>query len=258
MTDPILRVGDLHIGVRSDDSVHEVVHGVSFQLAAGEILGIVGESGSGKSLTLRAMCDLLPDGVVRTAGTVEVMLPAESRRSGGGSYLGRGMAMVFQEPMTSLNPTMRIRDLVTIGPRSAGLMNKKQARARSLDLLREVGVPDPERRLKAWPHEMSGGLRQRIMIAMALATEPSILLCDEPTTALDVSVQDQILRLLVSLRMSRELAIVLITHDLAVVSQVCDRVLVMRDGRVIETGATQDILRSPKDPYTRSLIEAVS
>jgi len=258
VTESILRVGDLRVGVRSGDSVHDVVHGVNFDLAPGEILGIVGESGSGKSLTLRAVSDLLPVGVVRTGGTVEVMLPGEERRSSGHGYLGRGMAMVFQEPMASLNPTMRIRDLVTIGPRSKGVMNNKEAHARSLELLREVGVPDPERRMRAWPHELSGGLRQRIMIAMALATEPKILLCDEPTTALDVSVQDQILRLLVSMRVSRGLAIVLVTHDLAVVSQVCDRVLVMRHGHVVESGETQDILHSPKDSYTRSLIEAVS
>lgn len=258
MTNSLLRVDDLRVAVRSRGSLGDVVHGVSFELAQGEILGIVGESGSGKSLTLRAVCDLLPEGVERTGGSVDVHLPRTSTGSTAQGYLGRGMAMVFQEPMTSLNPTMRIGDLVTIGPRSAGTMTKAQARERSLELLRDVGVPDPERRIKSWPHELSGGLRQRVMIAMALATEPSILLCDEPTTALDVSVQDQILRVLMSMTSTRGLSMILVTHDLAVVSQMCDRVLVMKSGLVVESGTTADILHSPKQDYTKTLIEAVS
>jgi ABC-type dipeptide/oligopeptide/nickel transport system ATPase component len=153
---------------------------------------------------------------------------------------------------------MRVGDLITVGPRSTGRLTRRDARARALSLLKEVGIPDPERRLDAWPHELSGGLRQRVMIAMALATNPRILLCDEPTTALDVSVQDQILRLLASLKESHDLSVVLVTHDLAVVGQVCDRVVVMRAGRVVESGSTDEILRSPTQPYTRQLLEAAS
>jgi ABC-type dipeptide/oligopeptide/nickel transport system ATPase component len=164
--------------------------------------------------------------------------------------------MVFQEPMTSLNPTMRIGDLVTIGPRTLRGLSRKEARGRSLELMREVGIPDAERRMRAWPHELSGGLRQRVMIAMALATDPKILLCDEPTTALDVSVQDQILRLLMQLKENRGLSMVLVTHDLGVVSQVCDRVMVMENGLIVESGSTNEILNSPRHDYTRSLIEA--
>ncbi|MEY4173314.1 MAG: hypothetical protein RI900_479 [Actinomycetota bacterium] len=254
----VLEVRGLSVQATGRAAGTTLVHGIDWHLEAGETLGIVGESGSGKSLTLRAVAGLLPDGVRQSGGTVRTDLDGGGLRDAGRAALGNGVAMVFQEPMTSLNPTMRIGDLVTIGPRSAGRLGKAQARERSLQLLREVGVPDPERRLTAWPHELSGGLRQRVMIAMALATEPRILLCDEPTTALDVSVQDQVLRLLLSLQQSHSLSLVLVTHDLAVVGQMCDRVLVMNHGRIVESGPTTQVLHDPQHAYTRQLLEAAS
>jgi ABC-type dipeptide/oligopeptide/nickel transport system ATPase component len=254
----VLSVDDLSIGTLQQGVSAPLVHAVSWELRSGETLGLVGESGSGKSLTLRAVAGLLPTGVETLGGAITVDLDGKGLRQPERSPLGRGMAMVFQEPMTSLNPTMRVGDLITVGPRSTGRLTRRDARERALSLLKEVGIPDPDRRLDSWPHELSGGLRQRVMIAMALATNPRILLCDEPTTALDVSVQDQILRLLASLKESHHLSVVLVTHDLAVVGQVCDRVVVMRAGRVVESGSTDEILRSPTQPYTRQLLEAAS
>jgi ABC-type dipeptide/oligopeptide/nickel transport system ATPase component len=254
----VLSVDDLSIGTVPHGAAAPLVHAVSWELRSGETLGLVGESGSGKSLTLRAVAGLLPPGVETLGGAVSVDVDGEGLRQPELAPLGRGMAMVFQEPMTSLNPTMRVGDLITVGPRSTGRLTRRDARARALSLLKEVGIPDPDRRLDAWPHELSGGLRQRVMIAMALATNPRILLCDEPTTALDVSVQDQILRLLASLKESHDLSVVLVTHDLAVVGQVCDRVVVMQAGRVVESGSTDEILRSPTQPYTRQLLDAAS
>jgi ABC-type dipeptide/oligopeptide/nickel transport system ATPase component len=254
----VLSVDDLSIGTVQHGPAAPLVHGVTWELQSGETLGLVGESGSGKSLTLRAVAGLPPPGVVTLGGTIAVDVDGQGLRQPERSPLGRGMAMVFQEPMTSLNPTMRVGDLITVGPRSTGRLQRRDSRARALSLLTEVGIPDPERRLDAWPHELSGGLRQRVMIAMALATDPRILLCDEPTTALDVSVQDQILRLLASLKESHHLSVVLVTHDLAVVGQVCDRVVVMQAGRVVESGPTDEILQSPTQPYTRQLLEAAS
>lgn len=251
---PVLSVRNLRVA--ASDATRELVHGVDFDVFSGETVGLVGESGSGKSLTLRSICGLLPEGVVRSGGVVAADLEGSGEIQDGADVRGRGIAMVFQEPMTSLNPTMRIGDLVTIGPRTLRGLSRHEARRRSLELMIEVGIPDAERRLRAWPHELSGGLRQRVMIAMALATDPRILLCDEPTTALDVSVQDQILRLLVRLKEKRGLAMILVTHDLGVVSQVCDRVMVMEDGRVVESGSTSEILRDPRHDYTRRLIEA--
>ena len=251
---PVLSVRDLRVAL--SEARRELVHGIDFDVFAGETVGLVGESGSGKSLTLRSICGLLPDGIVRSGGAVAVDVDGSGEVRDGADLRGRGLAMVFQEPMSSLNPTMRIGDLVTIGPRTLRGLSRKEARSRSLELMREVGIPDAERRMRAWPHELSGGLRQRVMIAMALATDPKILLCDEPTTALDVSVQDQILRLLMQLKENRGLSMVLVTHDLGVVSQVCDRVMVMENGLIVESGSTSEILNSPRHDYTRSLIEA--
>jgi ABC-type glutathione transport system ATPase component len=251
---PVLSVRDLRVAL--SEARRELVHGIDFDVFTGETVGLVGESGSGKSLTLRSICGLLPDGIVRSGGAVAVDVDGSGEVRDGADLRGRGLAMVFQEPMSSLNPTMRIGDLVTIGPRTLRGLSRREARSRSLELMREVGIPDAERRMRAWPHELSGGLRQRVMIAMALATDPKILLCDEPTTALDVSVQDQILRLLMQLKENRGLSMVLVTHDLAVVSQVCDRVMVMENGLIVESGSTNEILNSPRHDYTRSLIEA--
>lgn len=217
------------------------VKGVSLSVRPGECLGIVGESGSGKSLTLRAVADVLPRGVERVGGTV--------------SLAGRS-AMVFQEPMTTLNPTMRVGDFIAEGPRSRGV-SKAEASRRAVDLLTEVGVPDPAVRARAWPHQLSGGLRQRVMIAAALAVEPAVLLCDEPTTALDTTVQAQLLALIDRLRVEHGMSVVFVSHNLAVVSRVAQRVMVMYGGRVVEQGPTQEILHRPKHPYTQSLIATI-
>jgi oligopeptide/dipeptide ABC transporter ATP-binding protein len=214
-----------------------VVENVSFSVAAGRCLGIVGESGSGKSMTMRGILGIAPAHVV------------------GGSVSAGTMAMVFQDSMSALNPSMRVGDLVAEGLRAGGTP-KKQARAQALELLSEVGIPDPRRRSLSWPHQLSGGLRQRVMIAMALSVQPQVLLCDEPTTALDVTIQDQVLSLLERLRTERHLALVFVSHDLAVISRIADDIAVMYSGSFLETGPTAEVIASPRHPYTRSLLEA--
>jgi len=253
MSTPLLTVEGLRVHLTLGGRQITPVDGVSFTVGRGEALGIVGESGSGKSLTLRSILGLLPpggqiEGDLRFTpgdGTQEAMIPEEVR--------GHGVAMIFQEPMTALNPTMRVGDLIAEGARGRGLSGAAAAR-RAIELLRSAGVPDPERRARSWPHELSGGLRQRVMIAVALSTEPELLLCDEPTTALDVTIQDQILGLLARLRAELGMAIVLVTHDLAVIAEVCDSVAVMYAGRIVEFGSVDDVLESPSHPYTAALI----
>lgn len=215
-----------------------VVDGVSFSVEAGRCLGIVGESGSGKSMTLRAVLGIPP--ARRIAGTVRTTRAA----------------MIFQEPATALNPTMRVGHLVAEGLRARGA-RRDAARKRALALLREVGMPDPERRMRSWPHELSGGLRQRVMIAMALSVEPDVLLCDEPTTALDVTIEDQVLVLLERLRDERGLGLVFVSHDLAVVARMADRIAVMYAGRIIEESTTAEVIRFTRHPYTRALLNAL-
>ena len=253
MTRTVLDVRDLHVSLRSGERTVTPVDGVSFDVRAGESLGIVGESGSGKSLTLKAVLGLLPRGG-STAGSVSYSFADGPTGVDADRVRGRGAAMVFQEPMTALNPTMRVGDLIAEAVRMTGSRRPGVIRQRVHELMAGVGIPDPERRARMWPHELSGGLRQRVMIAAALATEPEVLLCDEPTTALDVTIQAQILRLLRDLRRERELAMVFVSHDLAVVAEVCDRVAVMYAGRIVETGAVADVLRAPQHPYTAALL----
>lgn len=217
------------------------VKDVSFSVREGECVGVVGESGSGKSLTLRAIAGVLPAGVRVAAGRYSVQ--------------GRS-AMVFQEPMTTLNPTMRVGEFIAEGPRARGV-KKTDALRRSVELLAEVGVPDPEVRARAWPHQLSGGLRQRVMIAAALAVDPAVLLCDEPTTALDTTVQAQLLALIDRLRTERGMSVMFVSHNLAVVSRIAERVLVMYAGRIVEEGLTSEILHRPKHPYTKALIGTI-
>lgn len=219
-----------------------VVEDVSFALGRGEALGIVGESGSGKSLTLRSIIGLLPPGIHRVSGEITVQ--------------GR-VGMVFQDPQTALDPLAMVGAQVAEVVRYARGVRRAAARERALDLMRQVQMPDPERRFRAYPHQLSGGQRQRIVIAMALATDPEILLCDEPTTALDVTVQRQILLLLERLRTELSLAMIFVSHDLAVVEQVSSWLLVMEQGRVVERGATADVIAHPEHPYTRRLLESV-
>ncbi|WP_030455793.1 ABC transporter ATP-binding protein [Herbidospora cretacea] len=257
MTTPLLRITDLVLESGPASAPLRPVSHVGFEVAHGEAFGLVGESGSGKSLTLRAVTGLLPEGVRQVGGTLELERDGTLRPYRFAEARGRGIGMVFQEPMTALNPTMRIGDLVTAGPRARYGWSRRTARRRAVDLLAEVGMPDPEAQARMWPHQLSGGLRQRVMIAMALATEPSVLLCDEPTTALDVAVQDQILRLLHRIRTERGLSIVFVTHDLGVVRRLCDRVAVMYAGQVVETGRVDEVFTRPTHPYSAGLLRSM-
>jgi oligopeptide/dipeptide ABC transporter ATP-binding protein len=253
---PILSVRDLRVEIPTPRGVVKAVDGVDLDVPRGEALGLVGESGCGKSMTLRAILGLLPGKAHIAGGEINFDGSALSPKSLSG-LRGDQIGMVFQEPMTALNPVMRVGEQIAEGPRVRLGKSASDARARALDLLRLVGIPDPERRYRAFPHELSGGLRQRIVIAIALACEPQLLLCDEPTTALDVTIQDQILHLLARLRAETGVSLVLVTHDLAVVAQTCERVAVMYAARIVETGTVAEVFGAPKHPYTRALLRSV-
>jgi oligopeptide/dipeptide ABC transporter ATP-binding protein len=269
MNRPLLSVDNLSVRLTHSGRTVTPVDAVSFSLAAGEALGIVGESGSGKSLTLRAVLGLLPpggeiDGSIcfdrtgartQTRNTAGVLASTASpERTGPDGARRPGIGMIFQEPMTALNPTMRVGDLIAEGARNRAGLSRRAARQRAVELLSAAGVPEPDRRARMWPHQLSGGLRQRVMIAAALSTDPALLLCDEPTTALDVTIQDQILALLTRLRHDLAMAILFVSHDLAVVAEVCDRIAVMYAGRIVETGTVDDVLTRPRHPYTAALL----
>ena len=235
-----------------------LVDNVSFTLEAGEMLGLVGESGSGKTVTCRALMRLLPGDGLRISGGEVVLdgrdiLPlSEGQMS---AVRGREIGMIFQNPTSHLNPVMTIGEQIAESRRLHFAANRRQAREDALALLRQVGIPDPQNRLNSYPHEFSGGMRQRAMIAVALAPEPRLLIADEPTTALDVTVQMQLLRLLSDLRAELGLAVIMITHDLGVVAQTCDRIAVMYGGRLCEVGDKREVLAGPLHPYTRGLID---
>ena len=257
MTTPLLDVRELRVRLPVGAATITPVDGVDLSVRRGEILGLAGESGSGKSLTLRSILGLLPPGA-QVEGNL--LLSLDGRRAAPfrpEDLRGHGIAMIFQEPMTALNPTMRVGDLIAEAPRIHHGLNRATAKTRAVQLMRSVGIPDPQRRARMWPHQLSGGLRQRVMIATALSTEPQLLLCDEPTTALDVTIQDQILGLLEQLRHDRGTAIILVTHDLAVIGEVCDRVAIMYAGRVVETGRVEDVFNQPRHPYTAALLASV-
>src|SRR5437667_1098438 len=235
------------------------VDGVSFDLTAGKILCIVGESGSGKSMCAHALMGLLPDTLIAEAGEISfggqnlLMLDQDSWLG----LRGRRVAMVFQEPMTALNPLMRIGDQIAEMFEAHGLLTPKERRQKAVSLLREVGLPDPERSVRAYPHQLSGGQRQRAMIAMALALEPAVLVADEPTTALDVTTQAQILKLIRDLQRRRNMAVMFITHDFGVVAEIADRVVVLQHGKVVEQGTADEVRLRAQHPYTRALLAAV-
>jgi len=252
----ILSVRDLRVEIPTPRGVVKAVDGVSLDVPRGGALGLVGESGCGKTMTLRAILGLLPGRARIAGGEIVFDGTALSPRSLG-RLRGESIGMVFQEPMTALNPVMRVGEQIAEGPRVRLGQSAGQSRERALELLRLVGIPDPERRYRAFPHELSGGLRQRIVIAIALASNPKLLLCDEPTTALDVTIQDQILHLLSRLRAEMGLSQVLVTHDLAVVAQTCERVAVMYAARIVETGTVAEVFGSPRHPYTRALLRSV-
>ncbi len=256
-TPPLMEIDDLKVDFQLPDGAVPAVKGVSFTLNKGETLALVGESGSGKSVTSTAILRLLPElaeikGAIRLRG--EDLLSASTRRMR--ELRGNRIATVFQEPMTSLNPLHRIgRQIIEVLALHRDLKGRA-ARHKALELLEQVGIPEPARRIDSYPHELSGGQRQRVMIAIALACEPDLLIADEPTTALDVTVQAQILRLLKSLQQRYGMAILFITHDLSIVRHFADRVCVMRHGELLETGATHDVFESPQHAYTRMLIDA--
>ena len=257
---PLLEVTDLRTHFHTRGGVYRAVDGVSFHLERGEILGIVGESGSGKSVTCLSLLGLIPKppgriegGRAMFDGTDLLAAPPAILRT----IRGKRIAMIFQDPMTSLNPYLRISDQLIEPLLIHEKISRKAALARALAMLEAVGIQDPTRRLHAYPHEFSGGMRQRVMIAMALITRPDILIADEPTTALDVTVQAQILALIKKLQREFGMAVIFITHDLGIVSGLCDRVQVMYAGRVVETADTRAIFRSPQHPYTRALQRCV-
>ena len=257
---PLLEVEDLRIGFPGRSGRVYPVDGVSFSLGRGETLALVGESGSGKSLTSLALLQLVPPpglvepgGAVRLAGEDLLALRGEALRR----VRGRRIGMVFQDPMTSLNPVFRVGDQIAEGIRAHFPVRAAEAMDRAIGLLREAGMPDPEDRARAYPHQLSGGMRQRVMIAIALAAEPEILIADEPTTALDVTVQAQILEILDRLRATRGMSILLITHDMGIVAGRADRVAVMYAGRIIETAPAELLFARPSHPYTRGLFAAI-
>jgi peptide/nickel transport system ATP-binding protein/oligopeptide transport system ATP-binding protein len=261
VSDPLLTVRDLRVGFATEAGRLHAVDGVSFDLSAGEVLAIVGESGSGKSVTAQTIigltrsADAQIEGSVRL-GDMELVDAGEQLLQG---VRGERIAMVFQDPMTSFNPVYRVGDQIIEAIRAHRPdVSKGKGRDRVVELLDSVGIPNPAKRVDDYPHEFSGGMRQRALIAMALALEPEVLIADEPTTALDVTVQAQILRLLEQLNRERGLATILITHDLGVVAEVADRVLVMYAGRVVEQGTLDEIFYDPQHPYTWGLLGSLT
>ncbi|MFJ2958677.1 ATP-binding cassette domain-containing protein [Streptomyces sp. NPDC087270] len=258
-SEPVLEIADLSVDFRLDTTTVHAVREVSLSLAQGETLAVVGESGSGKTATALSVLRLNPQppcvyagGRVLFDGRDLLTLPEKEL----GRIRGQDIAMVFQDPMTSLDPLRRVGAQVAEVLRHHQGMSRAQAGAAAVEALDEVGIPDPERRFRQYPHELSGGLRQRVMIASALVGRPRVLIADEPTTALDVTVQRQILDLLVSLQERHGMAVLLITHDLGVVAETADRVAVMNQGAVVETGDVLDVFDHPADDYTRRLLAA--
>ncbi|MFV0284638.1 MAG: ABC transporter ATP-binding protein [Castellaniella sp.] len=257
---PVLEVRDLSLEFPVFGGAVRALGGVSLRVMPGEIVGVVGESGSGKSVTAMAALRLLPVGGYRvTGGSLrlcgeDVLAASESRMR---QWRGRRAAMIFQEPMTALNPTRRIGDQLAGVLRAHHRLDRRAALDRASALLRDMMIPDPARTLRAYPFELSGGMRQRVMVAMAFSCDPALLIADEPTTALDVTVQRQVLQLLRHRARERGAAILFITHDMAVVSQFCDRVYVMYAGTVVEQGPTHQVLSAPRHPYTRGLLDGL-
>ena len=255
----LLEVKNLQTQFRTRAGVVRAVDGVSFRLGRGELLGLVGESGCGKSVTALSVMRLVaPPGKI-VGG--EVLFDGEDLLKASESRLreirGDDIAMIFQDPLTSLNPVYTVGEQIAEALRLHRKMNHRQAREAAVEAMREVSIPDPARRADDYPHQLSGGMRQRVMIAMALACGPKLLIADEPTTALDVTIQAQILELLDELRRTRELAVLLITHDLGVVAEVADRVAVMYTGRIVEESPVAELFARPKHPYTEGLLRSV-
>jgi|HubBroStandDraft_1064217.scaffolds.fasta_scaffold79109_2 oligopeptide/dipeptide ABC transporter ATP-binding protein len=255
MADPALQVEGLEVDFRTKDGVVHAVRGIDFSIAPGEVLGIVGESGSGKSVTALAAMGLLPKHAV-VRGSIsyqgrEILGLKEKQLTG---IRGTGIAMIFQDPMTSLNPVYSIGWQITEAILAHQDISKEAAQARAIDLLAMVGIPNPSERVNNYPHEFSGGMRQRVVIAIAMANDPNVILADEPTTALDVTVQAQVLASLKTALTETGAALLLITHDLGVIAGLADRVLVMYAGRAVENGTAEDVFYKPSMPYTLGLL----
>src|SRR3954462_15444145 len=256
---PLLEVRDLKVSFNTEDGLVRAVDGVSFTLGHGEVLGIVGGSGSGKSVTMTSVLRLINDPNARFEGQVlykgrDVMELPDARMR---EVRGGEIAMIFQDPMTSLNPVYKVADQIVEAIVTHQAIGKAAARARAIDLLKQVGIPQAERRADDFPHQFSGGMRQRAMIAMALANNPDILIADEPTTALDVTIQAQILELIARLKDEFSSAVILITHDLGVVAGIADRIGVMYAGRLVEFGGKRDLFYDPQHPYTWGLLGSI-
>ena len=257
--EPLLRVEDLRVHFDTPDGTVRAVDGISYELAPGRVLGIVGESGSGKSVSSLAIMGLVDGERARISGRVMfggrdlLALGADGMRA----VRGNEIAMIFQDPLSSLHPFHRVGDQLAEAVRAHRDVSRAQARARALDLLELVGIPDARRRLEGYPHELSGGMRQRVMIAMALANEPALLIADEPTTALDVTVQAQILDLVARLKDELGMAVVIITHDLGIVAETADDIAVMYAGRIVERAPVARIFGAPEHPYTWGLLASI-
>lgn len=257
---PLLELENVHVDFRTRDGTAHVLDGISFSLQAGETLGIVGESGCGKSMTALTIMGLVPTppgrvagGTVRLDGEDLIAAPESRMRA----VRGNDISMVFQEPMTSLNPVYTVGEQIAETVRLHQGLDKQAAMQRAVDMLTAVGIPAPEQRVREYPHQLSGGMRQRVMIAIGLACDPRVLIADEPTTALDVTVQAQIFDLLIELKERTGTAIILITHDMGAIAEMTDRVVVMYAGRIVEEGPVDVILSEPLHPYTRGLINCV-
>ena len=259
MSTPLLRVRDLHTSFFTDSGEVRAVNGVSFDLEAGEILGIVGESGSGKSVTAYSIMQILADTGRIVGGSIEYrgedISKWDARRMAG--FRGKCCSIVFQDPMTSLNPVFTVGNQLTEAIRLHTEKKGEAARSRAIEMLELVGINEPQKRIKQYPFELSGGMRQRVMIAMALACEPDILIADEPTTALDVTIQAQILELIGDLQKKLGMAVIFVTHDLGVIAQICDNIIVMYGGRVCERGTAREIFYNPRHEYTKGLLRSI-
>jgi oligopeptide/dipeptide ABC transporter ATP-binding protein len=260
MADPLLEVRDLKVSFRTDDGVVRAVDGVSLTLQAGETLGIVGESGSGKSVTMMSVMRLITDPNAHFEG--EVLYKGRDLMKLGQDQIrairGGGIGMIFQDPMTSLNPVYRIGWQIAEQIRAHDRVSKQAARSRTVDLLTSVGIPHAAERVDDYPHQFSGGMRQRVMIAMAISCNPDVLIADEPTTALDVTIQAQILNLIKKLKDDFGTAVVLITHDMGVVADMAERIAVMYAGRIVEQGTQRDLFYDPQHPYTWGLLGSIA
>ncbi|MGJ4904862.1 ABC transporter ATP-binding protein [Bradyrhizobium sp. HKCCYLS2058] len=259
MTAPVLSVRNLQVEFATRRGILRAIDGVSYDIAKGEVLGVVGESGAGKSVTGLAVIGLIDPpgrisgGEIQLSGLRIDNLPPEEMRKVRGKRIG----MIFQDPLTSLNPLYRVGDQIIETIKTHTNLTDQQARKRAIDLLAEVGIPAPEKRIDGYPHEFSGGMRQRVVIALALCAEPELIIADEPTTALDVSVQAQIISLIKRLGRDHGTAVMLVTHDMGVIAETCDRVAVMYAGRVAEIGPVQEVIQNPLHPYAKGLMGAI-